>query len=96
MDGSGYPDGLKGDEITPLVRIAAVADIFDALTTDRAYRSRHTPEEACQILRDMKYKIDQDVVDVFVETLKETGKLSSQTDVEVDKDRHSQIERETS
>lgn len=38
LDGSGYPDGLKGDEIHPFARIAAISDVYDALTSDRIYR----------------------------------------------------------
>jgi putative two-component system response regulator len=38
LDGSGYPDGLKGEEITPVTRILVVADIYDALMTNRPYR----------------------------------------------------------
>src|SRR5262245_40629068 len=40
MDGKGYPDGLKGDEIPPGARIVTLADSFDAMTTDRPYRKR--------------------------------------------------------
>jgi len=69
LDGSGYPDGLKGDEITPLVRITAVADIYDALTTDRPYRDRFSSEKACKILNEMKGKLDPDIVDIFIESL---------------------------
>lgn len=69
LDGSGYPDGLKGDQISTLVRITTVADIFDALTTDRPYRKRYSFEEACRILRDMKGQIDQDIVEAFLSTL---------------------------
>ncbi|MBN1283345.1 MAG: response regulator [Proteobacteria bacterium] len=49
MDGAGYPDGLKGDEIPLAARIAAVADAFDAMTTDRPYRKGMTTQEACSI-----------------------------------------------
>lgn len=69
MDGSGYPDGLQGDEITPLVRITTIADIYDALTMDRPYRDRFSREKACAILHETKGKIDSDIVDVFIETL---------------------------
>ena len=69
LDGSGYPDGLKGDEITPLVRIMTVADIYDAITTDRPYRDRMSTETAIGELRKMGEKLDQDVVDAFVESL---------------------------
>lgn len=71
LDGAGYPDGLKGDEITPLVRILMVADIYDALTSDRPYRSRMTRQKAFEELRKMKDQIDQDIVEVFIEALEE-------------------------
>ncbi len=67
LDGSGYPDGLKGDEITLLVRITTVADIYDALTTNRPYRDGMSKEKACQILLDMEKQLDQKIVKLFVE-----------------------------
>ncbi len=69
LDGSGYPDGLKGDQISPLVRITTIADIFDALTTDRPYRGKMSNEQAINELRRMNNKIDQDIVEVFAEIL---------------------------
>ncbi len=69
LDGSGYPDGLKGDEISPLVRILSVADIYDSLTTERPYRSKKSREEAVAILRSMKGQLDQDIIDIFLEGL---------------------------
>lgn len=64
MDGSGYPDGLKGNEISLPARIMAVADIYDALTTDRPYRSAMSKEKALLILREEadQGKLDKDVV----------------------------------
>ena len=53
LDGTGYPDGLKGDAISPLVRITTVADIYDALTSERPYRDRMSPAQACVELRKM-------------------------------------------
>ncbi len=50
MDGSGYPDGLRGDAIPLKARLLQVADIYDALTTDRPYRGALCHEEALQIL----------------------------------------------
>lgn len=44
LDGSGYPDGLKGEEITPITRILTVADIYDALVTNRPYREGMDPD----------------------------------------------------
>ncbi|TAM80549.1 MAG: HD domain-containing protein [Acidobacteria bacterium] len=51
LDGSGYPDGIRGDEIPLLVRIIAVADTFDAITTDRPYQSGSDFPSALDILK---------------------------------------------
>ena len=69
LDGSGYPDHLKGDEISPLVRILSVAEVYDALTTERPYRPKKSKEAAISILRSMKTHLDQDIIDVFLEGL---------------------------
>ena len=50
MDGSGYPDGLRGEAIPLKAKILQIADIYDALTTNRPYRGALPPEEALQIL----------------------------------------------
>ncbi|MCK5179153.1 MAG: HD domain-containing protein, partial [Candidatus Omnitrophica bacterium] len=70
LDGSGYPDGLRGDGITPLVRITTIADIYDALTSDRPYRDQFPREKACEILREMKEngQLDPDIVEILIET----------------------------
>lgn len=52
-DGSGYPDGLAGEEIPLGSRVILVADAYDAITTDRSYRAASTPEEALRELRRM-------------------------------------------
>jgi len=51
FDGSGYPDGLKGSSIPFIARIIAVADAFDAITTDRPYRAKKSAEEAIKELK---------------------------------------------
>jgi putative nucleotidyltransferase with HDIG domain len=51
-DGSGYPSGLKGEEIPLYARIFAVADVFDALTSSRTYRNKSSPEEALEYMRE--------------------------------------------
>ncbi len=56
LDGRGYPYGLKGDQIPLLARVIAVADTFDALTTNRPYQQAHTPEQALQIIRNLAGK----------------------------------------
>ena len=64
LDGSGYPDGLKGDEISPEARVMAVSDIYDALISDRAYRERLTKEAALrQMWEDAdNNRLDKDMV----------------------------------
>jgi HD-GYP domain-containing protein (c-di-GMP phosphodiesterase class II) len=52
LDGSGYPRGLRGDELDVETRILAVCDVYDALVSDRVYRSAWTPERALALLRD--------------------------------------------
>jgi len=52
MDGSGYPDGLKGDGIPLTARILQTVDIYDALTTDRPYRKALAPERALALMRE--------------------------------------------
>ncbi len=51
-DGLGYPDGLKGDEIPLMVAIVTVADVFDALTSDRPYRKAKTTAEAVAMIKE--------------------------------------------
>lgn len=52
LDGGGYPDGLRGDEIPLLAQIVSVVDVFDALTTDRPYRGAIRFDTACEMLLD--------------------------------------------
>jgi len=52
FDGNGYPDGLKGDKIPLLARILSVADVYDALSSDRAYRKKMDEKKVMQIIRD--------------------------------------------
>lgn len=70
-DGSGYPEGLKGEEIPMLARILTVADIYDALTSDRPYRKSLPFEEAKSIMIDAGGKsLDPDLVDLFFDIVK--------------------------
>lgn len=50
-DGSGYPDGLRGDEIPLLARVMQIADVFDALTTERPYKAALTTREALRVMQ---------------------------------------------
>ncbi|MFV0343395.1 MAG: HD-GYP domain-containing protein [Anaerocolumna sp.] len=66
-DGSGYPRGLKGEEITIFGRIIAVADTYDAMTSDRAYRNAFVPSETVEYLMGTGNQLfDATVIDAFV------------------------------
>ncbi|WP_131820836.1 HD-GYP domain-containing protein [Desulfotruncus arcticus] len=65
-DGTGYPDGLAGDDIPLIARIIAVADAFDAMTTDRPYRKALSKEDAVkEIISCSGTQFDPNVAEVF-------------------------------
>ena len=71
LDGSGYPKGLKGKEIPFEARIIAVADVFDAMTSDRSYRRALSAEEALAYLHDQEGRaFEKSIVDALTEYLK--------------------------
>ncbi|MEP6355503.1 MAG: HD domain-containing phosphohydrolase [Hyphomicrobiales bacterium] len=65
LDGSGYPDGLKADEIPDIVRLITVIDIYSALLEARSYKLSMEPREAYDTLVAMGDKLDQDIVRAF-------------------------------
>jgi putative two-component system response regulator len=71
MDQSGYPDGLEGPDIPITARIMAVVDIFDALTSDRPYRTALSQEEAIYFLKKEveEGKLDQGVMDNLLQVI---------------------------
>lgn len=78
LSGCGYPLGLKGDEIPLDARIIAVADVFDALTSDRPYREALAPQDAIEIIRkDVPKDIDSDAFFAFLQAWKK-GKIVEQ------------------
>jgi PAS domain S-box-containing protein len=69
-DGSGYPDGLKGEQIPLYARIFAVVDVYDALTNNRPYRPAWTTEQAIQYIREESGKhFDPAIVEAFLNML---------------------------
>ncbi|RKY42677.1 MAG: hypothetical protein DRP85_02065 [Candidatus Makaraimicrobium thalassicum] len=75
FDGGGYPDGLKGEDIPLVARMIAVADTFDAITSDRPYRQKKMTEVAVQIISDNSgTQFDPIVVSAFLLAYKK-GKL---------------------
>ncbi len=70
-DGSGYPLGLKNNEITLHARIMCITDSFDAMTADRPYRSgMHMRDAVAELIRCKQKQFDPKLVDVFIEALK--------------------------
>ena len=66
-DGKGYPKGLKGDQISRVAQIIAVADTFDAMYSDRPYRKRMNFEKAVSIIKEVSgTQLTSDVVDAFL------------------------------
>lgn len=67
-DGTGYPIGLKGEEIPFEARVLSIVDVYDALISNRAYKKAWTKEEALSYLREQKgIKFDPNLVEVFIE-----------------------------
>lgn len=65
-DGSGYPEGLKGEEIPLSGRIMALADVFDALTTERSYKTAMQPDAACELIKGSSGALfDPQLVSIF-------------------------------
>jgi putative two-component system response regulator len=76
FDGSGYPRGLEGEEIPIEGRIVAVADVFDALLSDRPYRKALPADEAVEILKKGRgTQFDPEVIDVLLEHLEDAQAL---------------------
>ena len=74
-DGSGYPDGLRGEEIPLAARILRIADSFDAMTTERPYKKAKAPLEACRELREKAGKLyDPFLLENFIEMIIEREK----------------------
>jgi putative two-component system response regulator len=80
VDGHGYPRGLRGDATPIAGRIVAVADVFDALTSDRVYRSAIPVLDAVRILDDGRAtQFDPDVLDAFERGLDEVLAIRGRT-----------------
>lgn len=86
LDGTGYPDGLKGEEIPYFARIISVVDTFDAMTTQRTYNELKTLEEAIVELRkiaklelndigEFSQHLDPDLVELFIKAIYKNSSL---------------------
>jgi len=68
-DGTGYPDRLRGDEIPLSAQIVGIVDVYDALTTTRAYRPARTPEVAIGEMKKMSASWSPQVLEAFLATV---------------------------
>jgi putative two-component system response regulator len=75
LDGSGYPDGLRGDEVPVLAQVMSVVDVYDAITTDRPYRAARSDEVAFEQLEDESRRgwKDAELVKAFLATVETPG-----------------------
>jgi putative two-component system response regulator len=76
-DGKGYPKGLKGEEIPLQGRLMAIADVYDALVSERPYKKPYTHEEAVNIIKEGRGNhFDPDLVDLFLKVSDEFNRIS--------------------
>lgn len=69
-DGSGYPNGAKGEDIHQFARIVAIADVFDALTSDRVYRKKYKTHEAAEYLTTASNQLfDPEILECFIKNI---------------------------
>jgi putative two-component system response regulator len=81
FDGSGYPNGLEGDDIPVEGRVAAIADVFDAVTTDRIYRKAFSLPDAVRIMQEGKAKdFEPELLDLFLDNLDSVLRVRDEED----------------
>ena len=69
IDGSGYPDGLAGDDITTLTRMSAICDVYDAVTSNRPYKAGWDPAVSINRMASWKGHFDQRIFKAFVKSI---------------------------
>ncbi len=70
IDGSGYPNHLKKNEIPLMAQIITIADVYDALTSDRPYQAKKTPAESISIMKNMEGHFNDEILKIFIESKK--------------------------
>ena len=79
VNGNGYPSGKKGDEIPLEARIVAVADVFDALTSERPYKKAWDNEKAIQVLHELAgEELDHDCVNALIDNMDQVKQIQKQ------------------
>ena len=83
MDGKGYPDGLRGNELSLFAKIIKIADVFDALTNKRQYKDAWKIEKALDIIyRGRGTEFDKEIADIFIENMRPEGWCPPMTEQE--------------
>jgi HD-GYP domain-containing protein (c-di-GMP phosphodiesterase class II) len=78
LDGSGYPDGLAGEELTMPMRLLAVADVYEALTSERPYRAAMRSDEALAIIRvEAPHALDRDAASALASLAHDPGSVTA-------------------
>ncbi|MCK5074960.1 MAG: two-component system response regulator, partial [Calditrichia bacterium] len=78
-DGSGYPMGLQGEEIPVAARITAFADVYDALTSERVYKTEFSHDESIKIMEESKgTHLDPHICEIFVKHASEFKKVKQE------------------
>jgi HD-GYP domain-containing protein (c-di-GMP phosphodiesterase class II) len=75
LDGSGYPQGLTSEDLTMPMRLLAVADVYEALTSERPYRAALRSEQALDIIRVESHALDQDAAAALAGLAHDPGAL---------------------
>ncbi|MDE7062216.1 MAG: HD domain-containing protein, partial [Lachnospiraceae bacterium] len=69
MNGRGYPMGVSADQITPYAKILSVADIYDALVTERPYKTAYSQRDAIEMIMSMTAELDMTAMKSFLESM---------------------------
>lgn len=91
-DGSGYPNGLRGEEIDIFARITMLADVYDALSMDRSYKQAWSEEHILQYIRKEKGRFfDPHLVELFLEHFEEIRAIRRRYPAEVSSEHHPDV-----
>lgn len=69
MDGTGYPLGIRGEDINQISKIIAIADIFDALTSEKPYRKKYSPLVALEVITESILHYDKEICGIFINNM---------------------------